>query len=272
LRPSLSKYSVLLNERGVPPRICHHERSRDPQRGPLLPSLGWRSEGSAFAWPCKKQIPRAKIGTIHEINPSCLPMSVASRLCHLSFVFALDGRDLFHTPLVPATRKRSSQPLIHDLESRIFVDDRGPQRPHIGIIVFARPFGLKLGVNLRCADSGDLVGGDRHANPGATHQDAEIGPVRGHLFRYRTREVGIVARRSRVSTAIVNCDALRGKLLLDFLFQLESGVVRSQCNLHRQHCSAQGGLFTMRKGPFTTESTGKRDRNERHAEKWTAEA
>src|ERR1019366_7627684 len=29
-------------------KVCHHERSRGPRRVPLLHSLGWRSEGSAF--------------------------------------------------------------------------------------------------------------------------------------------------------------------------------------------------------------------------------
>ena len=111
-------------------------------------------------------------------------------------------------------------------------------RQHIGVIVFARALGFELSINLGCADSGDLVGGDRHANPSAAHQDAEVGAMRRDLFCYRPREVGIVARDGGVRAAVINGDALRRQLLLDFLFQLESGVVRSQCNLHRQHCSA----------------------------------
>ena len=47
---SSSDASVLRRFRPVrnKPRKCHPERSRGPRRRPLLPLLGWRSEGSAF--------------------------------------------------------------------------------------------------------------------------------------------------------------------------------------------------------------------------------
>jgi hypothetical protein len=124
------------------------------------------------------------------------------------------------------------EPSVDNVKSRDFGDDAGAERQDVGVVVLARHLGFEVGGDVRGADAGNFVGDDGHANARAAGEDSEIGMVLGDVLGDSAREVGIVARFSRVGALVVDGYAALEQVIFDSILQLETCVVGAKGDLH----------------------------------------
>ena len=142
-------------------------------------------------------------------------------------LIVLEQCDFLDALLVAAAAERSVEPGIDDSECRGDVHGPSAKREDVGIIVFAAELRSFWRGDVCRTHPTDLVGGDRHSNTGAAHQDAEIGLARRDFFANAAREVRVVHAFIGASSAIVHIDPPRSKVLLHSLFQFETSMVRA---------------------------------------------
>src|SRR5436190_1648608 len=151
---------------------------------------------------------------------------------------AVQRAELRDARRVAAGGERSVEPGLEDLDRRVPRRDARAERQDVGVVVLAaepRRVGVGAGGG---ADAGDLVGGHRHTEPGAAHEDAPAGLARRHGARDERREVGIVHGLGRLGAAIHDVVPAADQPRLEVLLEREPGMVGAERDgRHRQTIS-----------------------------------
>ena len=100
---------------------------------------------------------------------------LSGRRAGYGHLLGFDAADFLHPPHMAAPAETGLQKNLNDLADLIFAEQIGPKAQHIAVMVFARPPGRHFIVCKRRTDAFDLVGGNRHADSAAVHQDADVG-------------------------------------------------------------------------------------------------
>src|SRR3989442_7132414 len=86
---------------------------------------------------------------------------------------AAEAGQFLAPPRVPATGELRREPGREDLDRGLPGGDPRAERQDVGVVVLAgEPGGVGVGAGRR-ADAGQLVGRDRHAEPGAADEDTD---------------------------------------------------------------------------------------------------
>ena len=105
-----------------------------------------------------------------------------------------DGFDFSDAAGVAAAFEGGFDPGINDLFHETLADEVSREAQDVGVVVTAGELCGEFIVTDRCTNAFDLVGGDRHANTCAAHEDAQIGLIAGDEVADFVGTLGIVAR------------------------------------------------------------------------------
>src|SRR5205807_3192912 len=86
--------------------------------------------------------------------------------------FTLDGGDFFDAAFVASAGEFGGQPLVHDSEGFLVLQNARTEREHVGIVMLATHLSFVLRTDVGGPHAGHLVGGDGHANAAAADQDS----------------------------------------------------------------------------------------------------
>src|ERR1700704_823701 len=122
----------------------------------------------------------------------------------LSFVCPalLDASNFIHAALVAPPSKWGGKPNSEDFTRGFRRNQLGPERQHVGIVMLAAVARRRAIIAQRRARSGDLVGSNGAADPGAVDHDTEPGVSTRDGVRHRLGKVGIIDSRGAVSAQI----------------------------------------------------------------------
>src|SRR5258708_26858630 len=102
---------------------------------------------------------------------------LSKKCATLSFVCPalLDASNFIHAALVAPPSERGGEPNSEDFARGFRRNQLCTERQHIGIVMLAAVARRRAIIAQRRARSGDLVGGNRAADPGTIDHDAEPG-------------------------------------------------------------------------------------------------
>ena len=101
--------------------------------------------------------------------------------------------------------------------------------------MFAAELRFLLAGQVGSAHSGNLIGGNGHADAAAAHQNATLHFPGGDFFTHLAGKVRIVNGIGGMGSLVLDLDAAGGQAALELFFQLEAGMIGAQCNLHGRH-------------------------------------
>src|SRR5882762_7109056 len=129
---------------------------------------------------------------------------LSKKCATLSFVCPalLDASNFIHTALVAPPSEWGGKPYSEDFARGFRRNQLRPERQHVGIVMFAAVARRRAIIAQRRARSGDLVGGNRAADPGAVDHATEPGVSPRDGVRHRLGKVGVIDSRGAVSAQI----------------------------------------------------------------------
>src|ERR1700704_2814275 len=126
---------------------------------------------------------------------------LSKKCATLSFVYPalLDASNFIHAALVAPPSEWGGKPNSENFTRGFRRNQLCTERQHVGIVMLAAVARRRAIIAQRRARSGDLVGGNRAADPGAVDHDAEPGVSPRDRVRHGLGKIGIIDSRSAVS-------------------------------------------------------------------------
>ena len=144
---------------------------------------------------------------------------------------AFAGRDLVHLALRVSAGELGGEPDAHQGPRELGPDDTRAHGHDLGVVRLARPLGRVGVVHLGGANSGHLVGGDRHADPGAADQDPAVVLAAGDGVGNLVADVRVVDPVERVAAVVLDVEPFVAQQLDHRLLELEARFIAADRNL-----------------------------------------
>ena len=133
-----------------------------------------------------------------------------------------------------ATGKFGLQPDFDDIQSQSDTKHPSTKTEDIGIVVFSTQPGGETLMTEGGANVTMPVRSNRHADAGSAHENASGAASVFDGFADPVRELGIIDRFFGEATQIDDDVARLFEQVNEFLFESESAVITSKCNVHAQ--------------------------------------
>jgi hypothetical protein len=145
---------------------------------------------------------------------------------------ALEVSDFFNSSGVPPAVKFGSQPHADQITNGAITNQITWKAEHIDVVMPSAGFRHDFIGAGRSSHMGEFVGGDRHADSGAADQYASFDLSFRHASGDFCGEVRVVDSLIAMRSAIYHFVAVGGEVLHQFVFDLGTAVVATNCDAH----------------------------------------